>query len=155
MKGVIMPGKRIGLLIILLSAIGLPALVRAKSATSMSHGTQMFSEFDNVCADKQGPWLRAEDLFIISVLPEISCFDSPEQSYINVEWISIAEILNDTSDKNSAAVEPNQGGFGEVSFAPSKFSIMALFVMASPCEFLVGHYEIPLAKAEMWQTVGL
>ena len=149
-----MPGKRIGLLIVL-SAMGLPSLAGAKSVTSMSHGTQIFSEFDNVCADKQGLWLRAEDLFIISVLPEISCFDSPEQSYINVEWIPIAEILNDTSDKNCAAVEPNQGEFGEISSAPSKFSIMALFVMASPCEFLVGHYEIPLAKAKMWQTVGL
>jgi len=150
-----MPGKRIGLLIILLAMV-LPGLVRAKSTISITRGTQMFSEFDNVCADKQGLWLTAEDLFTISVLPEISCFDSLVQNYINVEGITLADILDDTPCQNCPVFEPAPGGFEEVSFAPSKFSITCLFVMATPYEPMTGYYEMPLPKeAARLITFGL
>ena len=147
---------RIGVgLIILLVAVGLPGRGIAKS-TAMSRGTQIFGEVDNLCADEQRPWLTAGELFTVDILPEISFFDSPVQSNITAECISIAEILDCTSGQSRPAVEPDQGEFEEVSFAPSELSIMDLFVMATPYELMIRYYEMPLPGAAVWQvTVGL
>lgn len=139
---------RIGVgLIILLVAVGLPGRGMAKSTASISRGTQMFDECENVCADEQGPWLTAGELFTISILPEISFFDSPLQSYTTAELISIAEILDDTSGKSRPVTEMEPGEFEEVSFAPSDSSIMVLFVMAPPYELMTGYYKMPLPKS--------
>lgn len=151
-----MPRIGVGLLILLV-AVGLPGRGMAKSTAPNPRGTtQMFDECENPCADNQGPWLTAGELFTAGVLPGISCFDSPVQSYITVEWISIAEILDDTSGKSRPAVELNPGEFEEVSFAPSESSIMDLFVMAPPYELMIGYCEMPLPEAAAWvMTFGL
>ena len=141
-----MPRIGVGLLILLV-AVGLPGRGMAKSTVPNPRGTQMFDECGNLCADNQGPWLTAGELFTAGVLPEISCFDSPVQNYITVEWISIAEILDDTSGKSRLVVELDPGEFEEVSFAPSESSIMYLFVMAPPYELMIGYYDMPLPEA--------
>jgi hypothetical protein len=148
---------RIGVgLFILLVAVGLPGRGMAKSTASMSRGTQIFGEVDNLRADEQRPWLTAGELFTVDILPEISFFDSREQSYITVECIRIAEILDDAYGKSCPVIEMYPCEFEKVSFAPSESSIMYLFVMAPPYELMTGYYKMPLPKsAARLMTFGL
>jgi hypothetical protein len=151
-----MPRIGIGLLILLVAVV-LPGRGMAKSTAESPCRTQMFSEFDDVCAEKQGPWLRPGELFTISVLPEISFSDSQEQRYIDVKCISLAEIFDDISGERRPVIERASGEFDEeVSFASSELSIIDLIVMAWPYELMIEYYEMPLPGGTGWQmTFGL
>lgn len=141
---------RIGICILLiLSVVVLPGRGMATNSGSIFHQMQMFTERGKVGADEQGPYLSAGELFTISVLPEIACFDRPAQSYILVERITIAEILDDTSGRGYSVVETEPGEFEDVSFVASEAGIMALFVMALPYQLATGYYETPLPEGTL------
>jgi len=138
-----MPRIEVGILILLVSVV-LPGGGMAKDTASISQQTQMFSQVDNVCADKQAPYLTAGELFTVRALPEIACFDSPAQSYIQIEWISISEILDDTTGKSNHTIEMYPGDFEELCFALSEPSVTGLFLLVAPHRLGIGYYETPL-----------
>ncbi len=122
-----MPRIGIGTLI-LLAALVLPRGGMAKSAAPIS---QMYGEGGDVCTDKKAPLLTAGELelFTISILPEAGCFDSPKQSYIQIEWISIAEVLGNATADSGCLVEADAGGFEELSCDFSGSSMSVLFLL--------------------------
>ena len=122
---VIMPRIGIGTLI-LLAALVLPRSGMAKTAAPIS---QMYGEGGDVCTDKKAPLLTAGELFTISILPEVSCFDSPKQSYIQIEWISIAEVLDNATTDSGRLVEADAGGFEELSCDFSESSMSGSFLL--------------------------
>lgn len=120
-----MPRIGIGTLI-LLAVLVLPRSGMAKTAAPIS---QMYGEGGEVCTDKKALLLTAGELFTISILPEASCFDSPKQSYIQIEWISIAEVLDNGTTDSGCLVEADAGGFEELSCDFSGSSMSGSFLL--------------------------
>lgn len=120
-----MPRIGIGTLI-LLAVLVLPRGGMAKTAAPIS---QMYGEGGEVCTDKKALLLTAGELFTISILPEASCFDSPKQSYIQIEWISIAEVLDNATTESGCLVEADAGGFEELSCDFSGSSMSGSFLL--------------------------
>jgi len=124
-----MPRTRIGIgTLILLAALVLPRDGMAKTAAPIS---QMYGEGGDVCTDKDKKvlLLTAGELFTISILSEANCFDSPKQSYIQIEWISIAEVLNNATTDRGRLVEADAGGFEELSCDFSGSSMSGSFLL--------------------------
>jgi len=120
-----MPRIGIGILILLVSVV-LPRSGIAKTAAPIS---QMYGEGGDVCTDKKAPLLTAGELFTISILPEANCFDSPKQSYIQIEWISIAEVLDNATTDSGCLIEADAGGFEELSCDFSGSSMSGSFLL--------------------------
>jgi len=120
-----MPRIGIGTLI-LLAVLVLPRGGMAKTAAPIS---QMYGEGGDVCTDKKAPLLTAGELFTISISSEAGCFDSPKQSCIQIEWISIAEVLDNATTDSGRLVEADAGGFEELSCDFSGSSMSVLFLL--------------------------
>ena len=113
----------------LLVALVVPPPAMAKTAASISPRPQTYRAFD-VCADDNNPSLTAADLFTISVLSDVTCFDAPPPTNIEVGWIGIADILDNTDSKSGWAIETTAGGREELTFAFSELTITGSFLLA-------------------------
>lgn len=120
-----MPRIGIGTLI-LLTVLVLGQSGMAKTAAPIS---QMYSEGGDVCADEKTPLLMAGELFTIRVLPESGCFDGPAQNCIQIEWISIAEVLDEANNDSICLAEADAGGLEELAYDFSESSISGSFLL--------------------------
>ena len=111
-----------------LAVLVLPRVVMAKTGAPVS---QTCGEVVGACTDtgKESLLLTASELFTISILPETGCFDGPKQSYIQTEWISIAEVLDNATADSSCLTEADTGGFEDTSFDFSESSMSGSFLL--------------------------
>jgi hypothetical protein len=122
----IMPRIRIGTLI-LLTVLVLGPVGMAKTVAPIS---QMCGEGGLMRADKMS-LLTAGELFTIRVLPETGYFDGPPQNYIQIEWITIAEVLNEaiTDSICFADAEADVGGLEDLDYDFSESSMSGSFLL--------------------------
>jgi hypothetical protein len=121
-----MPRIGIGTLI-LLTVLVLGQSGMAKPAAPIS---QMYGEGGLVRADDEKmSLLTAGELFTIRVLPESGCFDGPAQNCIQIEWISIAEVLDEGNNDSSCLAEADAGGLEELHCDFSESSISGSFLL--------------------------
>jgi hypothetical protein len=116
----------------------------AKTVAPISRQPQTYREFD-VCAEDYNRSLTAAELFTISVLSDVTCFDAPPLRNIEVGWISIAEILENTDSKSGWAIETTTGGCEELTFAFSELTITG--------SFLLSLYDLQVACCETLLTL--
>ena len=90
-------------LLILLATVVVPC--QATSNISALMMQQDVSSELGMSAKEHSPWLTVADLFAISVLPEITCFDGPPRSRIESEWINIADVLGNSNSQSGCAIE--------------------------------------------------
>jgi len=122
---------RIGIAILTLSvAVVLAPPAMAKTAASISPRLQACSGFD-VGAEDYNPSLVAADLFKIGALLEVACFDAPPLSDIEIGWLSLVEILDNTAE-SGWAIETTAGGCEEedLSFDFSEPALNGSFLLA-------------------------
>ena len=120
-----MPRIRIGTLMLLMVLV--PGRVgMAKTIVPIS---QMYGEGREVRADEKTPLLTAGELFTIRILPEISYFDGPAQICIQIEWISIAEVLDEASNDSICLFEADVGGFEDLGYDFSESSVSVSFLL--------------------------
>ena len=100
--------------------------VMAKTAAPIS---QMYGEGGLVRADEKMPLLTAGELFTISVLPETGCFDGPAQNCIQIEWISIAEVLDEANNDSSCLFDADADGLGDLDYDFSESSMSSSFLL--------------------------
>ena len=111
-----------------LAVLVLPQVVMAKTGAPVS---QNCGDVVDACtgASKETQLLTASELFSISILSKAGCFDGPKQSYIQTEWISIAEILDDATADSGCLTEADTGGFEDTSFDFSESSMSGSFLL--------------------------
>jgi len=122
---------RTGIAILTLSvAVVLAPPAMAKTVASISPRLQTYSGFD-VCAEDYNPSLVAADLFKIGASLEVACFDAPPPSDIEIGWISLVEILDNTAE-SGWAIETAVGGCEEedLRFDFSEPAVNGLFLLA-------------------------
>jgi len=119
----------------------------AKTTASISPRPQTYRAFD-VCTEDYNRSLTAAELFTISVLSDVTCFDAPPLTNIEVGWISIAEILDNTDSKSGWAIETTAGGYEELTFAFSELTITGSFLLALH-GLEVGYYETLLTLQKL------
>jgi hypothetical protein len=90
---------------------------------------KMYGEGGDVCADEKTPLLTAGELFTIRILPETGCFDGPAQNCIQIEWITITEILDDTNNDSVCLAEADAGGLEELVYDFSESSMSGSFLL--------------------------
>jgi hypothetical protein len=98
----------------------------AKPAAPIS---QIYGEGGDVRADEKTPLLTAGELFTIRILPETGCFDGPAQNCIQIEWITITEILDEANNDSSCLFEADAGGLEDLSYDFSESSMSASFLL--------------------------
>jgi hypothetical protein len=143
-----MPGLRICILALLV-AVAQPGRSIAGGTASISRQIQVFCGSGEATAEKRGPLLTPGDLFTANSLPEITCFDSPPKSRICVEWISIADILDDSTGENNMGVLMDTGefeGLGDVCFALPAPGRSSLFLLVAPYSLGIGYCKTPLPE---------
>ncbi len=121
-----MPRIRIGTLM-LLTVLVLGQGGMAKPAAPISQ--KMYGEGWDVCTDEKTPLLTAGELFTIRILPEANCFDGPTQNCIQIEWISIAEVLDEGNNDSICLAEADAGGLEELAYDFSESSISVSFLL--------------------------
>lgn len=131
----------------LLVALVVPPPAMAKTVASISRQPQAYRAFD-VCAENYNRSLTAADLFTISVLSDVTCFDAPPLRNIEVGWINLAEILDNTDSKSGWAIETTAGGYEDLSFAFSELTITGSFLLALH-GLEVGYYEMLLTLQKL------
>jgi hypothetical protein len=122
---------RTGITILTLSvAVVLASPAMAKSAASISPPVQVCSGFD-VSSEDYNPSLMAADLFKVGALLEVACFDALPPSDIEIGWISLVEILDNTAE-SGWAIETAVGGCEEedLRFDFSELAVNGLFLLA-------------------------
>jgi hypothetical protein len=120
-----MPKIRIGTLI-LLTVLVLGSVGMAKTVAPIS---QMYGEGGYVRADKKVSLLTAGELFTIRVLPETGYFDGPPQNYIQIEWMTIAEVLNEAATDSICFAETDAGGLEVLDYDFSESSMSGSFLL--------------------------
>lgn len=133
--------------LILLAALVLPRGGMAKTASPIS---QMYGEGGQVCTDQKAAFLTAGELFTISILSEADCFDSPKQSLIQTEWISITAILDNATTDSGCLIEADGGGFEELSCDFSGSGMSGSFLLEA-YGFGIGCFKAPLPE---WNVRG-
>jgi hypothetical protein len=90
---------------------------------------QVCSGFD-ISSKDYDPSLVGADLFKIGDVLEVACFDAPPPVYIEIGWISLEEILDNTA-QSSWAIEMAAGGCEEedLSFDFSELAVNGLFLL--------------------------
>ena len=110
-------------------AVVLAPPAMAKTVAPISRQPQTYREFDP-CAEDYNRSLTAAELFTISVLSDVTCFDAPPLTNIEVGWITIAEMLDDTGVESGCGGETDAGGCEELTFAFSEPTINGSFLLA-------------------------
>ncbi len=120
-----MPRIGIGTLM-LLTVLVLGRVGMAKTVAPIS---QRYGEGGLVRADEKTPLLTAGELFTIHLLPEISYFDGPAQICIQIEWISIAEVLDEANNDSICLAEADAGGLEDLGYDFSESSMSDSFLL--------------------------
>ncbi len=126
----------------LLTVLVLGRVGMAKTTAPIS---QRYSEGGDVRADEKTPLLTAGELFTIRILPEISYFDGPAQNYIQIEWISITEVLDETNNDNICLAEADAGGLEELVYDFSESSRSGSFLL-EVYRLGIGYFEMLLPQ---------
>ena len=128
----------------LLTVLVLGQVGIAKTVAPISQ--QQYGEGWDVRADEKMPLLTAGELFTIRVLPEIGCFDGPAQNCIQIEWITIAEVLNGATADSICLAEADAGGLEDLVYDFSESSMSS--------SFLVEMYRLGIGCFEMLLPQG-
>jgi hypothetical protein len=112
----------------------------AKAVAPISHQPQTYRAFD-VCAEDYKRSLTAAELFTISVLSDVICFDAPPPGYIEIGWLSLEEVSDNTSESSWAMGTADDGCEEEdLSFDFSEPAVNGWFLLALH-GLEVGYYE--------------
>ena len=111
----------------LLTVLVLGPVGMAKTAMPISQ--QQYGEGWDVRADEKIPLLTAGELFTIRILPETGYFDGPAQNYIQIEWITIAEVLNEATTDSICLAEADASGLEDLGYDFSESSMSSSFLL--------------------------